>query len=251
MEARGLKQTNNMSYDLNLITLCDHVVFRELTLIDDDFRSIRVQSPMGASKIVLFASDDLVPETMYDIVNDFKESDPLKQKMIYLKKKWRSPNDFFEVTYYTILNYCVKCNGSKYLDDISYDVKGDLLITRDERLLMQNVEKFVITRINSNSFHTFIGTSIESLIGTRLNNVQLMVTQIKAEITRGLQKLQDMQSQLRAAGRTVTSGEMLQSIDNVSVIQDVNDPTIFRADITVTAESGKTVEFAQFIRLRG
>jgi hypothetical protein len=240
-----------MSFDLNLTTLCDHVVFKELTTIDDDLRSIRLQKPLAAAKLSLYASDNLIPETMYTIIEDFKAVDNYLVRMIYLNKPWRDLYDFFEVTYITTLNYCVKCNGSKYLDDITYDVKGSLFTIRDERLLMQNVEKFVITRLNSNPFQTFIGTSIEGLIGTKLSNVNFLITQLKAEVTRGLQKLQDLQNQYRQAGRVVTPGEMLQSIDNVTVTQDINDPTIFRIDITVTAESGQTVEFGQFIRLRG
>ena len=239
-----------MSFDLNLTTLCDHVIYKELNVLGDDLRTIKVQRPMAAAKVALYATDNLVPETMYQIVEDFESVDNYLTRKIYLNKEWRALYDYFEVTYITLSNYCSKCNGSNYLDDISYDVKGDLLSIRDERLLMQNVEKFVITRINSNPFQTFIGTSIEGLIGTNVSNFDFLASQIKAEITRGLQKLQDLQNQYRAAKRTVTPGEMLQSVENVTVVQDSNDPTVLRADIAVTAESGKTVHFEQFIRLR-
>jgi len=244
-----------MSFDLNLTTLCDHTVYRELAILDYDLRSLRLSKPLASSRITLYATDNLIPDSMYQIVEDERsglpESDPVLNKKILFNHLWRSFTDYFEVTYLTTVNYCTKCLGSKYLDDISYDVKGGLYTTRDERLLMQNVEKFVITRINSNSFHTFIGTSIEGLIGSRLNNVQFLITQLKAEVTRTLQKFQDLQAQYRESGRNLTSGEVLQSIDNVSVNQDVIDPTVFRISITVVAESGQTVTFDQIIRLRG
>ncbi len=240
-----------MSFDLSLATLCDHVVYKELDVIDDDLRTIRLQKPLASSKISLFASDNIVPDSMYDIVQDPLTIDVSMSRMIYLKKEWRSTTDFFEITYRTISSYCTKCNGTNNLDDLTFNVKGSLTTTRDEPLLVQNLEKFVVTRLNSNAFHTFIGTGIEGLIGTRLNNVEFLVTQLKSEVTRGLQKLQDLQSQYRLSGRVVTPGEILQSIDNITVTQDVQDPTVFRIDVTVTAESGQTVEFAQFIRLRG
>jgi len=240
-----------MTFDLNLTTLCDHVVFRELAVLADDLRSITLQKPLASSKITMYATDNLVPESMYKIVDDSLSLDPVLTRKIYLNQEWRTTYDYFEVTYNTIINYCTKCMASKYLDDISYDVKGGIYIQRDERLLMQNVEKFVITRINSNTFHTFIGTSIEGLIGSRLSNVGFLITQLKAEVTRTLQKFQDLQAQYRETGRAMSSGEILQSIDNVAVTQDVNDPTVFRIAITVTAESNQTVTFEQLIRLRG
>jgi hypothetical protein len=115
---------------------------------------------------------------------------------------------------------------------------------------MQNVEKFTITKITSNPFQSFIGTSLEALIGTKITNPQFLITQITSEIVRALRKLQDLQSQYRQTGRPVTDGELLQSIESVTVTQNATDPTVFEANVIVTAVSGKTVEFVQVLKIR-
>lgn len=237
-----------MSFDLNLATPCNHLVYRELSPIGTDRKTLKMLKPVAiTATIQVFATDNLIPASMYEIRNNVADN---QEKVIVFRKLWRSPSDYFEVNYQTVSSYCSKCSGSKYLDDIQWDIRGNLQVLRDERLLMQNVEKWVITRINSNPFHTFIGNGLVDLIGTKINNVLFISGQIKTEITRSLQKFQDMQAQYKQTGRAITDGETLQSIQNVTVRQDANDPTVMQADVTVTAASGKTVEFSQLIRMR-
>lgn len=240
-----------MSFDLNLSTLCDHRIYRELTFIDDSRRILRVDRPMAAASIVkIYATDNLLPSSMYTIIDDPETTQDEKNKAIQFRQKWRSPDDYFEIDYLTLSEYCPKCNNGNYLDDISYTIKGDFYQIRNEKLLMQNVEKFTITEINSNPFHTFIGTGLISLIGTRITDVSLLVSQITSEITITLQKLQSLQSQYRMTGRPVTSGEILESVESIEVTQDEDDPTVMKADVSVIAESGKTVEFSQYLKIR-
>jgi hypothetical protein len=170
--------------------------------------------------------------------------------MILLNNRWKSPSDYFEVTYTTLPTYCSKCIGSSYLDDISYNVQGDLQTLRDEALLMQNVEKFVVTRINSNTFHTFIGTNLDGLIGSRISSVDFLTSQMITEVSKTLQKFQDLQSQYRTTNRPMTQGEILQTINSVTANQDTNDPSIFYINVSVTAASGKTLQFTQLLRMR-
>ena len=144
-----------MSFDLNLTTLCNHAVFRELMVVDQDLHILRTDKPLAsAGTVQVYATDNLIPPSMYLVTDDPQDQ---TDKIIYLKDKWRSPTDYFEISYVTLLNYCPKCSGTKYLDDISYNVLGDLTEVRDEAAMMQNVEKFTITRINSNPFHVYIG----------------------------------------------------------------------------------------------
>lgn len=239
-----------MSFDLNLTPLCDHKVFRELDLIDTDRKTIRLASPLASNTVSIYAVDNLVPSSMYEIVNDPNEIDVNRNKVIFFKDKWKSPSDYFEITYWTLPTFCTKCVGTKYLDDMFFNVRGELSEQRNEYLLMQNVEKWVVTTINSNPFHTYIGTDLIGLIGTRVTNSSFLVTQITAEISRALSKFKDIQSQYQLTGRVVTSGEMLLSVDDITVTQDVVDPTTFRANVTVTAQSGQTVQFTQILRLR-
>jgi hypothetical protein len=240
-----------MSFDLNLATLCDHRVFREIAAVESDRRTIRFQYPLAAVDTVkLYATDNLVPSNMYEIVSDPEQINVNQDKILRFNEKWKSLTDYFEINYVTLSNVCTKCIGSKYLDDLSYDVRGGMLQTRNEHLLMQNVEKFVITTLNSNPFHSFVGTGLVGLIGKRLSNFSFLQSQIIAEISRTLQKLQDLQSQYRSLGRVMTNGEILATVDGIQVEQDIDDPTIVRVTVTVTAQSGKTVQFTQILRIR-
>lgn len=240
-----------MSFDLNITSLCNHLVYRELALIDKDRRTIRLEKPIGATlNLQVYAADNLIPNTYYEIAQDPVQISMNRDRIVYFYERWKSPSDYFEISYITIPSYCSKCGGGNYLDDVQLNIRGDLLTLRDEQLLMQNVEKFIITSLNSNPFHSFIGTNLTGLIGTRISNVSFLLTQITAEISRTLQKFQDLQSQYQLTGRAISPGEILATIDDIQVTQDTIDPSIMRANVIVTAQSGETVQFTQVLKLR-
>lgn len=237
-----------MSFDLKIQTVCDHKVYLEPVTLASDLRSLNVAKPLAASKVAIYASSNLVPASSYII-----KVDPTivstKQRMIYLNKKWRSPEDYFEITYYTLSTYCPKCAGLNTINDIQYNVKGDYLLIRNENLLLQNLEKFTITEIQSNPFHTFIGTALVKLLGQRVTDTSYITAKITQQIAGTLDSLKSLQEQYRLTGRLVTDGELLDTVENIVVRFDVSDPTILRADITARAVSGKTVEYSQFLQL--
>jgi hypothetical protein len=110
------------------------------------------------------------------------------------------------------------------------------------------MEKFTITEIQSNPFHTFIGTNLVGLLGTKIANQNYLTTKITQEINSTLNVLRDMQSQYVQSGREVTTGELLDRINNVQVTFDPNDPSILRAFVSCTAKSGKPAEYTQYLR---
>jgi hypothetical protein len=239
-----------MSFDLNLATVCDHVIFRELSVMDPDLHTLRVSKPLVSSTgIQVFASDNLIPKTMYTVVFDPTATQDSQVRLIYFKNKWQSPTDFFEISYKTSSTYCPKCSGLNVIDDISYDVLGQLSTIRDEPLLAQNLEKWTITELNSNPFHAYIGTGLVQIIGQRIIDVDFMSARITQEISAALSRFQDLQGKYRLTGRTMTDGETLESVDDVQVKIDDNDPTLMRVDVTVTARSGKPLTFTQYMRM--
>lgn len=239
-----------MSFDLHLPTTCDHKIHRELVTLDDDKQSLRVSKILASAKnVAIYASDSLIPKTMYIIISDPTSLVVNQPRMVYLKEKWRSPGDFFEITYVTLKNTCPKCAGLESIDDISYDVRGGLRKNREEKLLLQNVEKWTVTEIGSNPFHQFIGTSLVTFLGDRVTDINFLATKITQEINLTLQKFADMQNQYRLTGRAITDGETLENVENIQVAPDDDDPTILRADVTVIARSGRSVDFAQYLKI--
>jgi len=238
-----------MSYDLNITTVCDHRIYRELVVLEDDRRSIRLAKPLSSSNLSLFASEDLVPKTAYTIIYDPQTLTINQPRMIYLKNRWKMVEDYFEVNYVTLKGFCPKCAGLEVIDDIQYDIRGQALKIRDENLLLQNLEKFTVTEIQSNAFHTFIGTSLSKLLGQRITDTSFIASKITQEINTTLDVLRSLQEQYSSTGRTVTSGELFDTIEDVKVRFDPDDPTIIRTDVTVLAQSGRNVDFTQYLQL--
>lgn len=238
-----------MSFDFNLETVCNHRVFRELIQLNSDQKSLRLNRPLAASNVTVYASETMIPKSMYLLVNDPESITSTQNRMVQFKQKWRSPTDYFEITYVTIRQYCPKCIGFGTLNDLCYDVRGGLREVRDEKLLLQNVEKITVTEINSNPFQPFYGTGLVSMLGDKITDMDFLSTRVIGEINSALGKLKDMQSQYISTGRVMTNGEILQTVENIQVNPDPNNPMIIRADVTVTAKSGKTAKFSQFLKV--
>lgn len=239
-----------MSFDLNLSTTCNHLIFRELARMDDDRHAVRVKKPISSNRTVkVWANDEVVPSSMYTIVGDTETVEILQPKMIQFKEKWRSPRDRFEISYVTLRSYCPKCVGLEVLDDISYTVRGRLKEVRDETLLLQNLEKFVVTEALSNPFHSYIGSSLVTFLGQKISDFDFLTSKITQEINASLTKFMDLQEQYRLTGRIVSDGEILDSVDNIEVLQDGEDPTVLRANVDVRSRAGKSVQFSQELRI--
>lgn len=241
-----------MSFDLALYTVCNHRIDREVSALADDRRSLRVTKPIGATaNLAVYASWDQVPGKYYTIVADPLSVTAQQLRMVYFAAKWKAVEDYFEVSYTTIRSWCPKCAGLGFLDDISYDVRGQLAVVRNEDLLLQNLEKFTVTELGSNPFHTFIGTNLVTLIGQRIYDLDYLISQITQEIYSTLGKFKDMQQQYIKTGRPVTKNEQLDQILDVKVTQDTSDPTIIRAAVRLTAMSGKPLRYTQLLRTIG
>jgi len=238
-----------MSFDLNLATVCNHKIYKESMTLDSDRQSLRVSKPLSSSIVDVYASDNLIPKTDYNVIFDPRSSEVNRTKMIFLKKKWRSVEDFFNIGYITIKGFCPKCVALDVIDDISYDIRGNFLTIRNEPLLLQNLEKFTITELTSNPFQVFVGTNLVKLIGQRVSDPAFITSRVTQEINSTLQVFKSLQTQYQSTGRSVTDGELLNTIDSVKVNFDRNDPTILRADITVRAVSGRSVDFTQLLKV--
>jgi excinuclease UvrABC ATPase subunit len=242
-----------MSYDLKLPTLCSHVIFWELGAMDTDLRSLRVSKPIAASKLTVRMSGNIVPESKYIIVYDidFQGAIDNTRRKIYFNEELKASDDFFEIKYITNGSNCPKCQDMKALDDIQYSNLGDLRLARDEYLLIQNVEKYVVTEIGSNIFHNWMGTGLIDLIGTKIMDVNYIKAKITQEVNATLNKFKTMQQEYLTTNRPFTDGEQLDTIDMVSVAQSNSDPSIFQVTVTVTAVSGKSVDFTQYLQFKG
>lgn len=239
-----------MSFDLNLSTVCNHKIYKELVPLNPDRRSLRPSKPIAAvGTVEVFASEDLIPKYKYAILDDPLTVDVYRPKMIQFRTKWQETEDYFTVSYVTLKTYCPKCVNRDVIDDLSYDIRGDFFVIRNEKLLLQNLEKFVVTEMGSNPFHNYIGTSLVTFLGQKVTDTGYITSKITGEVNNTVAKFKDMQEQYRQTGRAVTAGELLESLDSVTVTVDPQDPTIMSMSIVAKAVSGKTVEFEQVLKI--
>ena len=239
-----------MSFDLNLNTVCDHRIDREAVTLGADRRSIVSAQPIASSNVIVYASSSPLSTSLYNLVSNTALNIPSTQsRKVYLVFKWRSIEDFFELSYNTISNYCPKCVGLNNINDASYTVEGDFYTIRNEPLLLQNLEKFTVTELQSNPLQLFIGTNLVKLLGQRVTDTSYISTKITQEINTTLQTLKSLQSNLIYTNRATTSGELLDKVVSIKVNFDTTDPSILRALIIAQAKSGKTVTFTQFLKI--
>jgi hypothetical protein len=238
-----------MSFDLNLQTVCNHRIDKELVTLDTDRQSLRASRPIAASNVVLFASGDAVSNSLYSVIYDSQATLSNQSRKISLKKKWNSIEDFFELSYITISGFCPKCVGLNYIDDVSYNIQGDFLTIVNELLLLQNLEKFTVTELQSNPFQLFIGTTLVKLLGQRVSDPSYLSSKVTQEINNTLSVFKQLQKQYQNTGRAVTQGELLDQVTNISVQFDTTDPSILRAEVTAQAISGKSVNFTQLLKI--
>ena len=239
-----------MSYDLTLPTICNHRISRELSYLATDLRSVRVAQPMSNTvSVQVYAADNLVPITAYSIVNDSSSNEVNPPQMVYFKYNWRSPGDTFEVSYNTFAATCPKCGGGGALHDISYSAMGTLSVSRNENLLLQNMEKFVITESASNPFHSYLGTNLVNFLGERITDIGFIKTKITQEVLGSVDKLKELQEKYLTSGRTMTPGETLETVDSVNVEQDERDPSVLRVSVEATAASGQQLTYIQLLKI--
>ena len=229
-----------MSFDLNLNTVCNHRIDREAVVLGADRRSITTAQPIASSNVVVYASSSPLSTALYSLVSNTALNIPITQtRKVYLASKWRSVEDFFELSYNTINDYCPKCVGLNNINDVSYTVEGDFYTLRNEPLLLQNLEKFTVTELQSNPLQLFIGTNLVKLLGQRVTDTSYVSTKITQEINTTLQTLKSLQGNLTYTNRATTNGELLDKVISIKVNFDTTDHSILRALVVAKLSPGK------------
>lgn len=239
-----------MSLDIKIQNLCDHVVNWELGTLQQDRKSVLFQKPI-ASKASLQVRMNNVPispsQYSLDINQEVLASD--RPFIVVLKHKTKLFQPLIEARYTTIPTFCRKCLGLKYVDDFEYLSSKDMSTVRDEELLLQNVEKYVITKIQSNPFHSWIGTTLHTIVGSKIVDVDLLTTRMTEQVNSAINKLKTVQRQLQASGREVTPGELFGDLLSLTVTQ-MKDPSAFNIMVKFTAQSGKVLVYEQPVDLQ-
>jgi len=187
-----------MSIDSKLENVCDHLIFEEQLEIDSDLKTLRIPRTLGSMDVTLRINGFVIePDNElfgWSILDD-ETAIYTKKSKIVLKHKRKAEDDFYTVNYAAVPKYCPKCQGLRILNDEAYTTLGKLRYIRYEDKLLQEIKKGLATHLGSNPFHTWIGTQIHTLIGTKIYNQDLIKSRIVEEVSRYLEKYIDVQLQ--------------------------------------------------------
>lgn len=238
-----------MSVDIKIQNKCDHYINWESLSFNSDQRSIYVSYLIAAAASVsLRINNVIIPSTEYVVSKG--AIDPITNTAFFLYTSWKNRlwQPLVEVRYATIARYCPKCLNVSTIDDWSYEASGDVRVCEKEYLLVQNVEKYIITQVSSNPFHKWMGTSLHSMIGSKVIDQESTVRSITEQISGALDKLRSIQDQLQGTSRKIDPGEILDKVLGIEVTQTA-DPTMYEAVVSFTAKSGSSLKYTQFIEL--
>lgn len=147
-------------------------------------------------------------------------------------------NPTIKVTYAAPSERCPRCGGTYVENDYRFDIQGDMTLIENENLLYQACLKAILTVLGSNPYHPTYGSEVTTRIGAKA--ITPTQTLVRLDIQTALEKVKSLQT-AQSKYQVVTAKERLYSISNVQVQIDPNDPTVFRAQVTVRNASNQPV----------
>ena len=76
-------------------------------------------------------------------------------------------NPYFKVDYQVPRERCLRCRGTGIENDYRFDESGEALLVKDENLLYQSCVKFLLTKVGSNPYHRWYGTTLTERVGSK------------------------------------------------------------------------------------
>lgn len=142
-------------------------------------------------------------------------------------------NPLVEVSYPVLRKNCPRCGGSGVENDFQAGT-GEVKRVTGHNLLYQSAMKIILTRLGSNPYHLWYGSSVWN--GMRGKSLPGVEVRIRESVMAALSKLQDLQSQ-QSKYQRVSPEERLYSVTGVEVSGVEGDPTSFLLDVEVMSFS--------------
>lgn len=152
----------------------------------------------------------------------------------------------FEVTYPTDVVNCRKCFGFGVITDIEFDSLGQARTVENTEKLIQDSFIFTFTELDSDPFFSYIGTTINQIIGRKFIQGQTD-SRIVLTTTESLEALQELQN-IQVRVQEVTDEETLQALRSVDLTQDEDDPTLFYLDVNIRSTVNPSLEISSTLR---
>jgi len=237
-----------MSIDLKIQNRCDHLINWEQVFIRNDLITVQTGYPVAAARTMQVRVNNVVlPNQDYTVIMQPVLLTIESQTVVVFHSKIKSFNPLIELQYTTFVNRCPKCSGLKNIDDLNFLSSGDVSTAKKENLLVQNIEKFIVTRRNSNPFQGEVGTNLHLLLSSKITDREMLESQVVEEVRGAMEQFRKEQNVLVSSGRKVDAGELLDRIISIN-LEDTDDPTTKAVTVVFTAKSGNTLEYSQFVQ---
>jgi len=237
-----------MSQEVAIFRICDHFVTEDLLFINSDFQSISINRPIGSQKNFELKRDGFVIPTTSRNYGYSLAIDPNNNalQVVQFKKLQQSSDDFFELSYYTVQGWCPKCNTLNVYFDWVFDNSGRLVLIKNEQKLLQDVIKGTLTIEGSNTYHTWYGTVLQSLIGGKIANFPNLQVLLGNDVRDFINNLKSLQAK-QALIQTVTPQEMINNLVSINVSQNPANPDLVEISIIISNVAGDVREITRVI----
>ena|SRR5271157_4798892 len=148
---------------------------------------------------------------------------------IVFNKEVRVVRPLIEVNYITVQSYCLKCNGTGLINDLTPNTNGGLIRIYGLFKLSQRVLKMILT--SQCAFYPQFTCPIKSYIGRKFG-ISITDADIANAVVNSLQSLKQIQT-AQNAFQTLQPEETLRDFTNISAIQDTVDPTVVHVSGTI------------------
>jgi len=237
-----------MSIDLKIQNRCDHLINWEQVFIRNDLITVQTGYPVASARTVQVRVNNVVLARQdYQVIMQPVLLTVESETFITFNRKLKGFNPLIELKYATFVSRCPKCSGLRNIDDLSFLSSGDVSTSKKENLLVQNIEKFIVTKRDSNPFQGEIGTNLHLLLSTKITDRDMLEAQIVGEVRGAIEQFRKEQQTLISSGRKVEAGEILDRVISIT-LDDTDDPTTKAVTVVFTAKSGNTLEYSQFVQ---
>lgn len=203
---------------------------------------------LGLAATRFYRGRDIIPG--WDLVRTPNTVDQ-RERQVKFRSQLKSSDDILEVSYFTRQQECRRCSGLGIENDIRFDDRGDPIFVTGIDLLAQEIEKISFTIRGTNIFYDWYGTSITALIGSKIvRGGSYLETQLVNEIGNTLERFRSVKNQ-QARLQPVTDQEFFQRVKTLSVVQDPQDPTVFRIRIEIQNAANEVAELTQNLIVTG
>jgi hypothetical protein len=238
-----------MSYDIQLQNYCDHKIIWARAQLEADTQTVYFQYPLAAvSSLKVRLNGVIQAPTTYSVKTERESLSLIIISRLTFLNKVKHHDPIIEFFYTTFPDNCPKCLGVRTVDDWVINGNGDIGMIDKEHLLLQEVEKIIVTKISTNPFHNWYGTELHSLIGTKIFDRTLLQNRVREQVNSAIEKLRNTQRQMQASGRNYSPGELFGKLLKID-IQDTDDPAMIQVIVTFTSQSNMNMEYTQYISM--